>query len=242
MADPAGEGKPRRRREQHGGKTERQQARERGRPRHGLSIAARPARQKVRLCRAGPQAVEKPGLAFGADATQFWGAFATQEPPMHRLVLSAAAGAALLASLPAAAEEVGRVGVDWVGNDIVVEAISDPQVQGVTCHVSYFDRSVIDRLQKGNWFEDPSNTAIACNQTGPISIGDIDLSDDGEEVFKQGVSLIWKKQVVTRIYDRKNETLVYLAHTRQVQEGSAKMSMSTVPLYGQDVTWKNGKP
>ena len=125
---------------------------------------------------------------------------------MHRLVLSAAAGAALLASLPAAAEEVGRVGVDWVGNDIVVEAISDPQVQGVTCHVSYFDRSVIDRLQKGNWFEDPSNTAIACNQTGPISIGDIDLSDDGEEVFKQGVSLIWKKQVVTRIYDRKNET------------------------------------
>lgn len=161
---------------------------------------------------------------------------------MHRLVLSAAAGAALLASLPAAAEEVGRVGVDWVGNDIVVEAISDPQVQGVTCHVSYFDRSVIDRLQKGNWFEDPSNTAIACNQTGPISIGDIDLSDDGEEVFKQGVSLIWKKQVVTRIYDRKNETLVYLAHTRQVQEGSAKMSMSTVPLYGQEVTWKNGKP
>ena len=161
---------------------------------------------------------------------------------MHRLVLSAATGAALLASLPAAAEEVGRVGVDWVGNDIVIEAISDPQVQGVTCHVSYFDRSVIDRLQKGNWFEDPSNTAIACNQTGPISIGDIDLSDDGEEVFKQGVSLIWKKQVVTRIYDRKNETLVYLAHTRQVQEGSAKMSMSTVPLYGQDVTWKNGKP
>lgn len=162
---------------------------------------------------------------------------------MHRLVLSAAAGAALLAaSLPAAAEEVGRVGVDWVGNDIVIEAISDPQVQGVTCHVSYFDRSVIDRLQKGNWFEDPSNTAIACNQTGPISIGDIDLSKDGEEVFKQGVSLIWKKQVVTRIYDRKNETLVYLAHTRQVQEGSAKMSMSTVPLYGQDVTWKNGKP
>ena len=161
---------------------------------------------------------------------------------MHRLVLSAAAGAALLAVLPAAAEEIGRVGVDWVGTDIVVEAISDPQVQGVTCHVSYFDRSVIDRLQKGNWFEDPSNTAIACNQTGPISIGDIDLSDDGEEVFKQGVSLIWKKQVVTRIYDSKNQTLVYLAHTRQVQEGSAKMSMSTVPLYGQEVTWKNGKP
>lgn len=160
---------------------------------------------------------------------------------MPRFLILAAA-ATLFAGLPANAEEVGRVGVDWVGNDIVVEAISDPQVEGVTCHVSYFDRSVIDRLQKGNWFEDPSNTAIACNQTGPITVGDIDLSADGEEVFKQGVSLIWKKQVVTRIYDRKNQTLVYLAHTRQVQEGSAKMSMSTVPLYGQDVTWKSARP
>ena len=47
-----------------------------------------------------------------------------------------------LMALPATAEEVGRVGVDWVGNDIVVEAFADPEVQGVTCHVAYFDRSV----------------------------------------------------------------------------------------------------
>lgn len=161
---------------------------------------------------------------------------------MRRLAISAAAFAALFVSLPASSQEVGRVGVDWVGNDIVIEAIHDPKVQGVTCHVSYFDRSVIDRLKNGNWFEDPSNTAIACRQTGPITIGDIDMSEDGEEVFKQGVSLIWKKQVVNRIYDKANDTLIYLAHTRQVQEGSAKMSMSTVPLYNEQVTWTNGKP
>jgi CreA protein len=76
----------------------------------------------------------------------------------------------------ARAEEVGRIGVDWVGNDIIVEAVEDPQVAGVTCHVSYFERSLIDRLQKGNWFEDPSNSSIACRQTGPIAIGDIDFS------------------------------------------------------------------
>jgi len=140
------------------------------------------------------------------------------------------------------AETVGKVGVDWVGNDIIVDAVADPEVSGVTCHVTYFDRSVIDRLKNGNWFEDPSNNSIACRQTGPITIGDIDLSKEGEEVFKSGLSLIWKKLVVNRIYDQKNDTLIYLVHSREVVDGSAKMSISTVPLYGQTVEWKNGKP
>ena len=154
------------------------------------------------------------------------------------------AALALIASLaaPAAAETVGQVGVDWTGNDIYIDAFKDPEVSGVTCHVSYFDRSVIDRVTKGNWFEEPSDTSISCSQTGPVSIGDIDLSKDGEEVFNQGISLIWKQQVVNRIYDKANDTLIYLSHTRQVQDGSAKMSISTVPLYGQTVTWTKGKP
>ncbi|MBZ0163145.1 MAG: CreA family protein [Notoacmeibacter sp.] len=142
----------------------------------------------------------------------------------------------------ALAEKVGEIGVDWIGNDIMIEAIHDPQVEGVTCHVSYFDRGLIDRLQKGNWFEDPSNSSIACRQTGPIIIGEIDLDQDGEEVFKQRQSLIWKVLVVKRIYDKANDTLIYLAHSRQVQDGSAKMSISTVPLYNQAVEWKSGKP
>ncbi|MDN2567534.1 CreA family protein [Aquibium sp. A9E412] len=157
-------------------------------------------------------------------------------------LVPALALAATLAAAPLAAEEVGEVGVDWLGNDIIIEAIADPQVEGVTCHVAYFERGLVDRLQKGNWFEDPSNSSIACRQTGPIRIGDIDLSADGEEVFKQGISLIWKKQVVNRIYDRQNRTLVYLSHSRQVQDGSAKMAISTVPLYGQEVVWENGEP
>ena len=148
----------------------------------------------------------------------------------------------LLIPAATAAEEIGKIGVDWIGNDIVIEAIRDPEVGGVTCHLAYFDRSMLDRLSQGNWFEDPSNTSIACRQTGPIRIGDIDLGKDGEEVFKQGISLIWKKQVVNRIYDRQNETLIYLSHSRQVQDGSAKMAISTVPLYGQQVEWTEGRP
>ncbi len=161
---------------------------------------------------------------------------------MSYKALAYAGIAAMLVALPAAAEVVGKVGVDWVGNDIIVDAVSDPEIKGITCHVTYFDRSIIDRLSKGNWFEDPSNNSIACRQTGPIEIGDIDLSEEGQEVFKAGMSLIWKQLVVNRIYDRKNDTLIYLAHSRQVVDGSAKMSISTVPLFNQPVTWKNGKP
>jgi CreA protein len=159
-----------------------------------------------------------------------------------RLMRSLALTGAMLLAAPALAQQVGEVGVDWLGNDIIIEAVKDPAVEGVTCHVSYFDRGVIDRLQKGNWFEEPSDTAISCRQTGPIKIGDINLDEGGEEIFKQGISLIWKEQVVNRIYDKANDTLIYLSHSRQVQDGSAKMSISTVPLYGQQVTWKNGKP
>jgi CreA protein len=158
--------------------------------------------------------------------------------------LAILATAAILGGLavPALAQVVGKVGVDWIGNDIIVEAVQDPKVRGVTCHVTYFDRSVIDRLKNGKWFEDPSNNSISCRQTGPIEIGDIELDDGGEEVFRQGRSLIWKDLLVKRIYDKPNDTLIYLAHSRQVVEGSAKMAISSVPLFNQPVTWEKGKP
>ena len=145
-------------------------------------------------------------------------------------------GIALIATLgaPAQAEIVGNVDVDWLGNDIVVEALADPEVSGVTCHLTYFERGLIDRLQKGNWFEDPSNSSIACRQTGPITIGDIDRSDEGEDVFSERRSIIFKTLRVKRIFDEANNTLIYISHSRDIQNGSAKMSMSTVPLYNSD--------
>lgn len=162
---------------------------------------------------------------------------------MQKLAAAALFLAGLCATASASrAEVVGEVGTDWIGNDIVIEAITDPKVAGVTCHVSYFERSIIDRLQKGNWFEDPSNSAIACQSTGDITIGDIDSGEDGEEVFSERRSLIFKDLIVRRIYDRANDTLIYLAHSRRIQDGSAKMALSTIPLHGERVTWTGEKP
>lgn len=131
---------------------------------------------------------------------------------------------------PLPAEEVGRVGVDWVGNDVVIESFPDPKVQGVICHIAYFDRSVIDRLSQGNWFEDPSYSAVDCTAAGPVVVGDIDRSGDGENVFSEGRSLIFKSLKVTRIWDEKNRMLIYLAHASELTQGSGKMSISTVAV------------
>ncbi|HQU67181.1 MAG TPA: CreA family protein [Albidovulum sp.] len=145
-------------------------------------------------------------------------------------MLARLALAATVLATTAQAEVVGKVGVDWVGNDIYIEAIPDPKVQGVTCHVAYFDRSVIDRVSNGNWFEDPSYSALDCSQTGPITVGDIDTGEDGENIFSSRTSLIFKSLMVTRIFDAKNNALVYLAHASELTQGSGKMSISVVPL------------
>jgi len=150
---------------------------------------------------------------------------------MRRALLGVALLVAPMLS-PARAEQVGEIGVDWAGNDIIVEAIEDPDVQGVTCHLAYFERGFIDRLANGNWFEDPSNSAIECQQTGPIILGDIDRSEDGEDVFRASRSIIFKTLRVKRIYDAQRQTLVYISHGRELSQGSAKVSISTVPIPG----------
>lgn len=164
------------------------------------------------------------------------------------MTISRAAAAALpilllsVAACGGGGKEVGEFKNDFYGNEIKVQALSDPKVEGVTCHLTYFDRGVLDRAVKGNWFEDPSNSSIACRQTGPISVGDIDTRKDGEQVFSQRQSLVFKSIAVRRVYDAENETLMYIVYSRKPIDGSAKMSLSTVSLYGQEVTWVEGKP
>jgi CreA protein len=179
------------------------------------------------------------------------GGFVPPGSPIHRTIqehpMKIVSPALLLlvtsmTAAPALAEQVGEISTDWSGNDIVIEAITDPDVEGITCHLTYFSRGFIDRLSQGNWFEDPSNSSIACRQTGPITVGDIQTDEDGEEVFSEGRSLIFKSLAVRRIYDKKNNTLIYVSYSRQIKEGSAKMAVSTVPLFDEQVSWAQGRP
>lgn len=148
----------------------------------------------------------------------------------------------IVAAASAKAEEIGSFKNDWTGNKIVIEAVTDPKVKGITCHFTHFDRSLIDRLSKGNWFEDPSNSSIACRQTGTIEVGDINVGPSGEEVFSEKTSLLFKSIAIRRVYDRRNDTLIYVAYAREVKDASAKMSVSTVPIGLAGASWIGKKP
>ena len=75
--------------------------------------------------------------------------------------------------------------------------------------------------------ERPCGASIDCRQTGPIKVRD--ELEDGEEVFKQRTSLIFKSMQVVRFFDAKRKVFVYLVYSDRVIEGSPKNSVSAVP-------------
>jgi CreA protein len=78
--------------------------------------------------------------------------------------------------------------------------------------------------------EDTSAASIACHQIGPINIvGEI---KDGESVFDERRSLVFKTLHVVRFFDRERNVLVYVAYSDRVIEGSPKNSISSVPIMG----------
>jgi len=137
------------------------------------------------------------------------------------------------------AEQIGSVDTAFklLGPDhkIVIEAFDDPQVQGVTCHLS---RAKTGGLKGAMGLaEDPSYASVACRQIGPIRFrGEL---EEGEEVFSKRSSLIFKELHVVRFLDRKRQVLVYLAYSDRVIEGSPRSSLSTVPIMPWATTGSN---
>lgn len=154
------------------------------------------------------------------------------------LKFRAAAAALMACALTACGDrdsQVGEFSNDLLGNEIMVEALRDPDIPGVVCHVAYFDRSMLDRIRQGNWFENPSNSAVSCQRIGTIDLSGIETSRSGEEIFSQRTSLFFKNTAIRRIVDLQNHSLLYVSHSRELVEGSAKMDISSVPLTDAEV-------
>ena len=128
------------------------------------------------------------------------------------------------------AETIGEVSTvfKWVGpNDkIVVEAFDDPKVAGVTCYLS---RAKTGGVKGGlGLAEDRAEASIACRQVGPIEFkGKL---KDGEEVFKERTSLVFKTMQVVRFFDARRNTLVYLVYSDRVIEGSPQNAVTAIPI------------
>jgi len=109
---------------------------------------------------------------------------------------------------------------------VCVQAFDDPRVPGVSCHISQAKTGGV----KGSLgvAEDPSRFAIACRQTGPITLPE--KLPKEENVFSESTSLLFKNTKVIRMFDAKRNTLVYIAISRRIIEGSPMNSISTVPV------------
>ena len=118
----------------------------------------------------------------------------------------------------------------WVGpNDrIDVDGFDDPKVRGVACHIS---RAVTGGIKGAlGVAEDTSDASITCRQVGPIKL--LDTLKDGESVFDERRSLLFKHLHVVRFYDRGRNVLVYVSYSDRVLGGSPKNAISSVPIMG----------
>ena len=126
--------------------------------------------------------------------------------------------------------EVGDVSLGlFTTKDIKIDMFTDPLIPGVTCHVASIEADLS--------LADPSDSSIACRQTGEITaamIAAIDKSKSGDVVFKKSKSVLFKNMKIRRIFGAQNQTLMYLAYSTKETSGSFKHSLSTVPLWGTD--------
>lgn len=120
---------------------------------------------------------------------------------------------------------------------IVVSAFDDPKIEGITCYVARPRTGGI----KGavGLAEDPSIASVSCVQTDAIRFkGKIAADENGEEVFDESRSIIFKSLNINRLYDKENGSLVYVVRTHRIIEGSPDTSVSVIA----PMTWNGVKP
>jgi len=130
--------------------------------------------------------------------------------------------ALILLSFTASAEPIGTVKTTgmFFKDSVTIHAVDDPTIGGVTCYVTTTEIG-------GPNLEDPTDSSIACRQTGPIR-GTLKA---GQDVFNQSKSILFfKKMHVDRFYDQRRNVLVYISYTSNLTGKNANHSISVVPL------------
>ena len=145
-------------------------------------------------------------------------------------ILAAAALLAVPMVAHADTDDIGSVNTAFklIGPDhkIVISAFDDPDIPGVACHVARAKTGGISGAV--GLAEDTADASIACRQIGPITMPA--KLPEQKEVFDERRSAIFKHLRVVRFFDKKRNTLVYLAYSDKLVDGSPKNSISTVPV------------
>ena len=104
--------------------------------------------------------------------------------------------------------------------------IDDPLVDGVACHYTVPEQGGVSGML--GVAEEVSDISLSCQQIGPISFKE--KFEQGDVVFRERRSLIFKKMQIVRGCDTKRNVLVYMVYSDKLIDGSPKNSTSSVPL------------
>lgn len=105
-------------------------------------------------------------------------------------------------------------------------AIDDPVVEGVACFYTVPERGGLSGAF--GVAEQVSDVSLACRQIGPIKFKE--KTAQGDVVFSERRSLLFKRMQIVRGCDVKRNTLVFMAYSDKLIEGSPKNSTSAVPI------------
>jgi catabolite regulation protein CreA len=163
-----------------------------------------------------------PGVVVGGAKVRTWLVSAA-------MILAGTTGAFLAAPPPlaASAAESPTVVGSLKGSGLVfkdtlqIERFEDPKIRGVVLYISNFDKPLTEKIGKGNFFNDPSYASVACARSGggPVSVADnIGKGPQGEEVFEEARSLLFKTLRVQRIYDEDKRTAVYVSYNTRLDK------------------------
>lgn len=113
---------------------------------------------------------------------------------------------------------------------IVVEAFNDPDIDGITCYLSRAKTGGMQGMV--GIAEDTADGAISCVKTQVLSSIDRDMleSKNGDKVFKQSTSLMFKSMQVIRSFDKQRNVVTYLVYSDRIIEGSPNNAISAVYL------------
>ena len=93
-------------------------------------------------------------------------------------------------------------------------------MSGVQLYLSDFQRPVTEKLSNGDIFSDPSQGGLTCSHKGRVVVSSAaSTAKDGEEVFSESRSLLFKSLKVRRLVDEAGESVVYAVYSTRLNKG-----------------------
>lgn len=113
---------------------------------------------------------------------------------------------------------------------VAIDRFDDDQVQGVACYLARARTGGVSGAV--GTAEDPSELSLSCARDDGVSVkSGVNLADaNGERVFSERASILFKTIEVRRFYDPDRKSLCYVVISTKIVNGSPTNAMSCVNI------------